>query len=280
MQTNNAEQIIEQSNTALETDTSSTPELNAIEAGETATGLEAKANESGEVSEQQADTESDLYYEIDGEEVSAKTVAEWRKGHMLQADYTKKRQIEAAKAKEVEAKGAELEATKSKLSEIINQLDAVVTKQSNPEELAELRDTDPSEYLRRKEELAEKQKLSEQAKKELAALKEKELKERTASEAKKLLEALPDWQDPIKLKADQALIDDYLATNQFSDNDVNSLVSHKLMIMARDAALYHKLKKGSADVEKQVQKAPNVIKARVKTQEKPKSDADLFYGKK
>ena len=280
MSTNNAEQIIEQSNTALTETTESITEVNAIEAGETATGLDAQANESGEVSEQQSDTDSDLVYDIDGEEVSAKTVAEWRKGHMLQADYTKKRQIEAAKAKEVEAKGAELEATKSKLGDIINQLDAIVTKQSNPEELAELRDTDPSEYLRRKEELADKQKLSEQAKKELAALKEKEFKERTASEATKLLEALPDWQDPAKLKAEQALIDDYLNVNQFSDNDVNSLVSHKLMIMARDAALYHKLKEGSADVEKQVQKAPNVIKARVKTQEKPKSDADLFYGNK
>jgi hypothetical protein len=280
MQTNNAEQITEQSNTAVVADTTSATNTNAIEAGNTATGAEAKVEASGVEGKEQSTTQSDLYYEIDGEEVSASTVAEWRKGHMLQSDYTKKSQANAEMRKSLEAKAKEIESVKTKLSDYVAELESVIKKDSNPEELAELRDTDPSEYLRRKEELAEKQKMSEKAKKELADLKDKEFKSRTAEEAKKLLEALPDWQDPVKLKTDQALIDDYLSANQFSDDDVNSLVSHKLMIMARDAALYNKLKKDSGDIEKQVQKAPNVVKAKVRDIGKTQTREERFYGKK
>jgi hypothetical protein len=267
MQTNNAETITEAvteqatNDTASTEDTSSTTEVSAIE--EVKTSKEGEQSSSAE-SEEQATTESDLYYEIDGEEVSASTVAEWRKGHMLQSDYTKKSQANAEMRKTLEAKMAESESAKEKLSDIISELEAAITKDSNPEELDDLLETDASEYIRREKEIAKKQELKEKAKKELADLESKKEKDRISSEAAKLLEAMPDWKDPTKLKADQDLIDSYLETKEFSDDDMQGLSNHKFMLMARDAALYQKLQKDAEDTEKQVQKAPNVVKAKVK----------------
>ena len=286
MQANNAEQTTEvqetntetnETNTATTEDTSSTTNVNAIEEGKTSEGEQSSSVEG----EEQSSTESDLFYEIDGEEVSASTVAEWRKGHMLQSDYTKKSQANAEIKKTLEAKSAEVDGVKSKLGDIITELDSIISKESSPEELAELRDTDPSEFLRRKDEIADKQKLSDKAKKELADLQAKESADRIAQEKEALLNALPEWQDPKQQAADIAMIDDYVKSSEFSENDVNAITSHKLMIMARDAAKYHKLQQEAGDVEKQVQKAPNVVKAKAKQTNKPtQTRAERFYGNK
>ena len=284
MQTNNAEVITESTEVTNEStnDTASTEtsaantEVNAIEDVKTSKGEQSSSTESAE----QSTTDSDLYYDIDGEEVSASTVAEWRKGHMLQSDYTKKSQANAEIKKALEAKSAEIDGVKSKLSDYVSELESLITKDSNPEDLAELRDTDPSEYLRRKEEIADKQKIAEKAKKELADIQENQSKDKIANESKLLMEAIPDWQDPVKFKQDQETINEYLDAQGFSDDDVNSLVSHKLMIAVNDAAKYHKLQKDTGEVEKQVQKAPNVVKAKVKQTNKPtQSRAERFYGK-
>lgn len=270
MLTNNAENEVQEQ--ADVEDTSSTTETNAIEADET-------ASEQTQVDDGEQVTESELFYEIDGEEVSASTVAEWKKGHMMQADYTKKTQATAELKKSLEGKHQEVEGVKTKLNDVITELEAVIQKESNPEALAELRDTDPSEYLRKKEEIAERQKLADKAKQELADIKAKQEKDRIAEEQGKLLEAMTDWQDPKKQEADLALMDDYVKTAEFTEHDVNALSSHKLMIMALDAAKYHKLKKEVEETGKQVEKAPNVIKAKPKQKTKATSLTERFYGK-
>lgn len=279
METNNAETSTEatQTNTdstEVSTDTTSTPEASSIEADKTATDGQSSSEEGTESTE----TESELYYDFDGEEVSASTVKEWKDNGLRQADYTKKSQANAEMKKGLEAKSLELDKVKENLSESISKLDAVIKAESNPEELAELRDTDPSEYLRKKEELADKQKLSEQAKKDLSDLKEKEQLELTNSEKEKLLEAMPDWRDAKKLKVDMDLMDVYVTENEFTEKDIQALTSHKLTLMALDASKYRALQKDTTETKKQVDKAPNVVKAKVK-ETKPKSTLkQRFYG--
>ena len=284
MQANNAEQTTEvqetntetnETNTATTEDTSSTTNVTAIEEGKTSEGEQSSSVEG----EEQSSAESDLFYDIDGEEVSASTVAEWRKGHMLQSDYTKKSQANAEIRKTLEAKSAEIDSVKSKLTDHISALESSISNELNSEEMKDLREIDFGEYSRRKEDLEEKQKLSEKAKKELADLQETENKDRIANESKLLMDAIPDWQDPIKFKAGQEVINAYLDAKSFSDDDVKSLTSHKLMIAVNDAAKYHKLQQEASDVEKQVQKAPNVVKAKAKQTNKPtQTRAERFYG--
>lgn len=85
METNNAEQVTDQIQAAV-ADTEGTTDAGAIEAGETATGEES----SGVEGDEQSQIESDLVYDLDGEEVPVSAIREWKKGYMLQADYTKK----------------------------------------------------------------------------------------------------------------------------------------------------------------------------------------------
>jgi hypothetical protein len=278
MEANNAEQTTEVSTESATTETSvANTEVPAIEEGNTSIDESSSSEESTESTE----AASDLVYDFDGEEVSASTVKEWRDNGLRQSDYTKKSQANADMKKALEAKSAEIDEVKTNLSERITALDSIIESQSNPDELIELRDTDPSEYLRRKEEIAEKQKLSEQSKKELEALKKAEDDERINKEQQLLLDALPTWQDPKQRDADIALIDSYTKESGLTDSDFNAIQSHKLMIMALDAAKYQALQKDAAETEKQVEKAPNVVKARVKQVDKTKTNsvAERFYGK-
>jgi hypothetical protein len=275
MEANNATETTQTESTQTEVseDTSSTTETSSIEA-ETATGEESSSIESTESSE----TESELYYDFDGEEVSASTVKEWKDNGLRQSDYTKKSQANAEIKKANEAKSLELDKVKESLTDSISKLDELIQKDSNPEDLNYLRESDPSEYLRVKEELADKQKLSEQAKKDLEKLKEQEYNERTATEKQKLMDALPSWQDSKTMEADIALMDSYIQESGFSERAVNALDSHELMLMALDASKYKSLKKDAKDIEKQVEKAPNVIKAKAKETKPKTSVKQRFYG--
>lgn len=192
----------------------------------------------------------------------------------------KKRQADAEFRKQLEAKAQEVDSVKTKLSDTLTSLEAIIEKESNPDELAELRDTDPSEYLRRKEDIANKQKLAEDARKELKKIQEKQQADRIAEEKEKLLAALPDWQDPVKQKADVELLNAYAKEREFTDEDINALTSHKLMIMALDAAKYQKLKQDTGKTAKKVADAPRAVKPRAKQEAKPKTLAEKFYGKR
>lgn len=261
----------EDSTTATTEDTTSTTEVSAIEEGESS---------SSEESSESSESESELYYDIGGEEVSASTVNEWKENGLRQSDYTKKSQANADLRKGLEAKQAEVGEVKTKLTDIISNLDSLIEKDSNPEELAELRDTDPSEYLRRTEENKAKKAESEKAKKELAKLKEAEEAEFISEQRNILMDAMPEWADPKKLQVDMDLMSAYVDERGFSDDDVQALKSNKLTLMALDAARYQALQKETAETEKEVQKAPNVIKAKVKQSEsKATSRSERFYGK-
>ena len=249
MDTNNAE-VMNQAD--VET-TEGTTETNAIDAGDTATGEQSSGVEENE----QSQVENDLVYDLDGEEVSVNTIREWKKGHMLQSDYTKKRQADAEYRKQLEAQHKEVESVKTKLTDIVSQLEAEIKRDMNPEQLADLRDSDPSEYLRVKEEIAAREKLAEQARNELKAINEQNEAKRIAEETEKFLAIVTEWQDPVKREAEIKLMNDYTTSNEFSEDDIGALKSHKLMKMTLDAAKYHKLKKEVEKTGKQVESAHN-----------------------
>lgn len=259
---------------AQTTDTESATDTSAIEEGEAST---SQGDESTDTTSQ----DEELFYDIDGEEVSLNQVREWKKGHMLEADYTRKRQADAEKSRTLDAQIEQVEQVKSVLSERLTEAEAIISELSNPEDLAELRDTDPSEYLKRQEEIKIRKERLANAKQEMAKVEEDQERARIQSEQKALAEALPEWADPKKQEADISMIDEYAKQHNFSADDVKAITNHRLMITVLDAAKYHKLKAKVEQTKSQVDKAPNVIKARTKTEtKKALSDSELFYGKK
>lgn len=279
MEANNAvEQNSEvtETNQAVNTDTVvSTTDSNAIEAGDTATGEQSSSVES---TNQEASVEESIY-QIGDKEITLSRLAELEKGELLQSDYTKKSQANAQNKKDLEAKHLLADEKMTRLSETITTLESSIKAELDSEELEELRDTDIAEFTRRRDALEAKSKQATQAKKDLEAKQAEEDKERVSVEHQLLLETQPAWKDQAKMDADISLVENYVKSSEFTEKDWGALQNHKLMGMALDAARYKALQVDAEGIEKQIQKAPNVIKATIKTKAPTLSRADRFYGK-
>ena len=260
---------------AVDTDTEGTTEVSAIEEDKTSTDEESSSVETETQTE-----ESDLVYDFDGEEVSASTIKEWKEGNLRQSDYTKKSQANAEVKKQLEAKSLEVDGLKTKLSDAVEKLEANISSDYNKEDMDYLRDNDPSEYLRKQEEQKQKQSDVNKAKEGLKVLKEQADNEKLVKEQQLLLDSQPTWIDEAVRKADISLIETYVKDSEMTAESFNALGNHQLMNMALDAARYKALQKDTEVTKKAVQKAPNVIKARVKeVKTKPKSTvSQRFYG--
>jgi hypothetical protein len=274
MEANNAELSTEQvTNQETATDTvASTTNVSSIDAGDTAKGEQS----SSEVSKDQSSNVENLFYDIQGEEVSHDTVMGWKNGHMMQSDFTKKSQLNAEERKGLEAKHVLADEKIASLSDSIEKVRAFIKEESTSEELEDLRDTDMAEWSRRKEAIAKKEKEVEQADKDLKAMQESENQERALVEHQLFRDSQPSWVDQKVMDADLALIESYVKDSEFSPEDFNSLQTHKLMNMALDASRYRKLQGEATETEKQVRDAPNVVKATVK-KTKPKGKARSLY---
>jgi len=270
MEANNSE-VTEQTNQEKATDTSSTTEVSSIEAGDTATGEQSSSVES---TDQEASVEESIY-QIGDKEITLSRLAELEKGELLQSDYTKKSQLNAQSKKDLEAKHVLADEYAKRLSDTITKLEESIKAESDSEELEELRDTDMAEWSRRKEALAAKSEQAKKAKKELEAKQAEETQERSLVERELLISSNPKWVDQKVMDADIALIENFVTKMELTDKDFNSLGSHKLINMALSAAKYDQLQSSAEETEKQIQKAPNVIKATVK-QTKPKGKRSLY----
>lgn len=283
MEANNADNLLNETTETLDT-SDGIPEVSAVEAGETApTEVDANAEtdvNTGEESTSQPETDENTVYQIADKEYTLEQLEDLEKGNMLQADYTKKRQVDAEKSKALDADIAKVGELKSNLSETIAKLEESITVDTDVEEMEYLRQNDTGEYLKRKEEAASKKEMADKAKTDLQKLQEAEDLVTLQKEQQLLADAMPTWVDPKQREADVTMVQEYVKQTEFPDDDFQKLTSHKLMIMAMDAARYHQLKAKTAETEKAVQKAPNVVKASVKqkTSSKPKSATELFYG--
>jgi hypothetical protein len=262
---------------AVDTDTEGTTEVSAIEEDKTSTDEESSTSEE---STESTEDESEPVYLVGDKEITASRIKELEESGLRQADYTKKSQANAEERKVNEAKSLELDGLKVKLSDAVDKLEANISTEYNKEDMDYLRDNDPSEYLRKQEEQKQKQSDVNKAKEGLKVLKEQADNEKLVKEQQLLLDSQPTWIDEAVRKADISLIETYVKDSEMTAESFNALGNHQLMNMALDAARYKALQKDTEVTKKAVQKAPNVIKARVKeVKTKPKSTvSQRFYG--
>jgi len=250
MDANNAETNLE-----AVADTEGTPENSSVEVEQSTTA------EAGITEPESSEQISDLVYDIGGEEVSAITVQEWKENGLRQSDYTKKSQANAETRKALEAEQLKVSERVTSLDGKIKELDDAIKAGQESTDWDYLRENDISEYTRKKEELESKQAASTKAKQEALTLQGAEDEKRLSIEQQLLAEAMPSWVDPKQKDADVQLVESYVKGKNFNNEDFNKLTSHKLMLMAIDAAKYKELIGKNEETEKAVQKAPNVIKA-------------------
>ena len=245
---------------------------------------ESLEEESEEESEEEESEESDdegeeefLYaVKVDGEEQEV-TLDELLKGYSRQSDYTKKTQELSQDRKEIEeAKStydSELAKMQGERQHYINSISQILQNSSN--NLNEynkinwdaLKEDDPIEYVKMKEDFREgKEKMQALDQQRQVAMQQQQAEvqkvqqEAVQSERAKLVEAMPEWGDPDKQKELATDVKSYALTQGFSEEELNSLVDHRSVLVLMKAAKYDALE--NADVKsKKLKNKPKVIRS-------------------
>lgn len=250
-----------------------------LEEGETVDTEEGEADES-ESDDGTTETEDSVaeLLNLDGEEVTLETIREWKAGHMKDADYRRKTMAAAEQTKLAQSKVEEAEA-------IVSELETELMADFDADKLAELRDYDPSEYLKQKERLETRKNKIASARSKAAKARE-DLAEKVAGEERqKLLKDNPEWVDAVgntteKYKADVSLMNNYLAESGWTTEEVAGIGSAKMWKVIMDAAKAKAAKSSNSALKKKVKKAPVVTKpqsTRAKSQQ-PKTRGSMLYG--
>lgn len=215
-----------------------------------------EAEEESEESETEESEEEQAAYEItvDGQSQEV-TLEELLSGYQRQADYTRKTQAVADQRKQLEDQGSQVAETLKGLEQSKKQLAELLETSQSAVDWDELRDTDPSEYLRQKELIDKRQNALKQASDDV----QKATQLNAQKEAAMLFEKVPTWNDPKQRDADRERITAYLGELGFAENEYSS-TDHRLVLALLDGAKYKEMQKKSASVVKKIKKAPKVTK--------------------
>ena len=235
---------------------------------------EEESEESDEVEE---DEEEPLFpVMVNGEEVEV-TYDELLRGYSRQSDYTRKTQDVAKERRDMDTLQqqynsglAQMQQERQQYLESLNQI--ISNSASNLDKFVNvdwdsLKEHDPLEYVTKREEFREAQERVQAMQQEhyMAQQKQSQDAQRFRSKALqeehgKLASILPEWSEPEKQKKLVSDIRSYASDQGFSDEELNSLVDHRSLIVLMKAQKYDKLQK--ADIKsKKLKNKPRVIRA-------------------
>lgn len=249
-----------------------TEESEEVEAQDTD---ESEEDGEPEDSEETDDEDSDLYLELDGEEVPLSQVKEWKQGYLRQSDYTKKTTDVANQRKANEKLAQELQQKQSGLDEIIGKLEPIIKLEE--ETLKDLRETDADEYLTRKEKLDSYKSELESAKSQ----KDEATKPDTQAEITRLAE-IAGWikedgsVDAEKHKADVKLVTEYAEKNGV--RNFASIADADVLLAFKKAALYDQVSQKAKEVKPKLRKAKITHKKSSSAKPKQRSAHEILYG--
>jgi len=235
-----------------------------------------EAEEESEESDEEAKEELLYAVTVNGEEQEV-TLEELTKGYSRQSDYTRKTQEIANNRKGMEtlqqqynSEISQIQQERQQYLESLNQiisntasgLDKFVNVDWN-----DLKESDPLEYVTKREEFREAQEQVQAMQQEHYVAQQRQSQDiqkfRTKAlqeEHGKLVSVLPDWAEPEKQKKIVSDIRSYASGQGFSDEELNSLVDHRSLLVLMKAQKYDKLQK--ADIKsKKLKNKPRVIRA-------------------
>lgn len=144
----------------------------------------------------------------------------------------------------------------------------------------QLRQTDPVQWTVLQQDFNNRSAAINQHLREVAAAQEaqsQELQKQQAAllpkEREKMLEARPEWRDPVKFEADRKVMASYAKHLGFNDAELNSLADHRYMQVLHDAAQFRALQAANPETLKRVRAAPQMARPGTRTQRDPKTVA-------
>jgi len=224
----------------------------------------------------------ELYVDIDGREVSLSDIKEWEQGSLRQSDYTRKTQELAEQRKALEAKMTDMDGKTTALDDHIAELEGLAVTQQQEINWDELREYDPSEYLKQRELQDKREAAINSAKQERSSISQQKVQEKAQVELERLVTLNPQWVDNGKeteaYKTDMNRVRDYLTDLGLSDEQQQGILLSGHGQAYLDASKFHKGEKSNAVVAKKVKKAPLVTKPR--GQAKPSAQTEYEAAKK
>lgn len=192
-----------------------------------------------------------------------------RKSEQLASE--RKGVFDEAKSKEI----ASLQEQAKKFDELSKELESVLAEKEEAVDWDELRDIDPSEYLRQKEIHEKRLKVKKDSEDVLKAEKETRRESTLNSEAFKLKERM-NWVDDEAANQDIELARKYVEDLGVSQEEVSELLDHRFWAGMIDAAKYQDLLKKS-EKQKEVKKPPKSIKSRKVGASEERTPEQIFY---
>lgn len=201
-------------------------------------------------------------------------------GYSRTKDYTRKTQEVAEQRKAVEAERAKIQEAAVLRDQYAQRLSIIEQMLHQPEpDLSQLKETDPIGYAVAVAEQTERQKQLAAVQQERARLAQQQqfeqqerLKTHLASEAAKLREAIPEWQDEVKGEVIKREIREYAKSVGFTDQELSQVYDSRAVTALYKAAQYDKLMKGKVDATKKVVQAPRMLRPGTSTPETRQSE--------
>jgi hypothetical protein len=244
---------------------------------------ESEGAESEEEPESTENEDEELtYLELDGKEVDLNEVRQWRDGHLMQSDYTRKTTEVAEDRKALKAEREEVSKQKAGLIDLQAELQALV-EEDEAVDWKELREIDPEEYIAKKEKADKRKAAVKKLKSE--ASKPDISQDDLAKEQQSLFDTNPGWLDDKgeqtkEMKDDKKRIEGYWEKHGFTAEDVSGMRSARYINACLKAAKYDELQEKSKAFAKKAKKATLVTKPKSqvkKVKTKPKALEEVFY---
>jgi hypothetical protein len=243
-----------------------------------------------EVEEEQTDVEEEapqlqtFTVKVDGQEVEV-TQEELVNGYSRQQDYTRKTQELSQQRKTIEQQQAELAQRDAIYSQLLPKMEAQLKGElANEPDWENLYSDDPVGYVRekqlwdqKKEKLqavtAEQQRLQQEA----LVKQQQQIQQFVEYGNQKLLEIIPEWQNPEIAAKEKLAIRDYAINNlEYTQKEVEQVYDYRALLGLRNAWLNSKTVE--ATKKKPTQKAPARV-ARPGTTNRPKTTAPVKKAK-
>lgn len=253
------------------TDTQQQPEQEQPETAEEPAENDSEQEEKEDGNPDEAETEDEeseaqeLHtVKVDGKEIQV-PLDELINGYQRNADYTRKTQAVAEERKAVTAELEAVRGERAQYSQVLGQLQQQIQQAEPQIDWATLERENPAEWTRQKLLQQERRQALSQIEAEQARIsaiqqaeQEKALSEQLAAESQKLMEAIPEWKDEKKARAEKADMVKYAQKFGYSPEELAQVNDHRPLLMLRKAMQYDAL------MEKRATLQPNPAKPSTK----------------
>ena len=239
---------------------------------------ESEEEEVEESEDTDEEAEEDLLYAVtvNGEEQEV-SLDELMKGYSRQSDYTRKTQEVSEQRKEFDTMkqqmAGEYQQIQAERQHYVQNLQSLMEgSMAGLDQFAEvnwelLKETDPIEFVTKKEEFRDAQEKVQRLQQEQhvahqrsTAQAQQEHRQVLAEEGAALVKALPEWGDDAKKQKMADNLRSYGMENGFTKEELDSLVDHRSVLVLLKAQQYDKLQK--SDVRsKKLKNKPRVVRA-------------------